>query len=118
MLELKTAAGNEPPIELGQVDLGLSDGDTEPLLLLLTNRNGYDLSEVRVGVEGRGAGAVQLAREEEGVPGSWSGEIIARAGLLPPNNTCRFFVRAVPDDSLKLGQQRFEFVVKSVAVVS
>lgn len=118
-LDLRTVSGQEPPIELGQVDIGLSDGDTEPVAIVLTNRDTFTLSEVRVSVEGEGAPAIRLAYpNDEGNPGVWhEGEIMVRAGLLPPNNSVQFWVQAVPVGDQELGSQRFEFVVKSVALV-
>lgn len=115
-LDLRTVTGELPPIMLGQVDIGLADEDTEPLLMVLTNRDTLDLSEIRVSTAGPGASAVQLARDLEG-PGEWTdGEIIALAGVLPPNRSCQFWARAVASDDVAVGDQSFEFVVKSVAV--
>lgn len=116
-IDLRTATGQEPPIELGQVDIGLADGDTDPVSIVLTNRNNYNLTEVNVSVEGEGARAIQLAYEnDEGQPGVWkNGSIMVRQGVLSSNDSVRFWVRAVPVDELELGSKRFEFVVKSIA---
>lgn len=116
-LDLRTASGSKPPIHLGEVDVGLSDGDTNPLLLVLTNRDNFSLSEIRVRTEGPAAHAVQLARDEDGKPGVWEPVIFARVGVLSSNNSCEFWVRARPSSGLKLGQQEFTFVVNSVAVI-
>lgn len=116
-LELATASGQKPTIDLGQVDLGVSDGDAEPVLMTVTNRDTLDLSEVRVSTTGPGANAVQLARDLDNAPGEWTGtEIIALAGVLPPNNSCQFWARAVRSDDVAVGSQEFEFVVKTTAV--
>src|SRR3954470_7219127 len=116
-IDLRTSTGQLPPIDLGQVDLGLSDGDGQERQLTVINRDTLDLSEIRVGVEGPGARAVQLARDLDGNPGTWTnGEIIALSGVLPPNNACRFWARAVRDDDIAVGWQEFAFVVKAVAI--
>src|SRR3954470_20160984 len=116
-IDLRTSTGQLPPIDLGQVDLGLFDGDGQERQLVITNRDTLNLSEIRVGVEGPGARAVQLARDLDGDPGTWTGgEIIALSGVLPPNNACQFWARAVRSDDIAVGSQDFEFVVKLVAV--
>lgn len=118
-LELRTATGQLPPIDLGQVDLGVADGDSELTQLMIFNREPIDLSEVRVHVDGPGASAVQIARDLDGHPGTWTGgEIIALAGVLTPNNACTFWARAIPSDDIAVGFQEFEFVVNTVLVRS
>ncbi len=116
-IELRTVSGSVPPIDLGQVDLGLNDGDGPETQMVLTNRYALDLSEVRVATEGPGANAVQLARDLDGNAGNWTdGEIIALVGLLAPNNSCHFWARAVKSSDIAEGNQSFEFVVKAVAI--
>lgn len=117
-VELRSTSGQHPPIALGQVDLGLDDGDADPIQLEIINRDTLDLSEVRVAIEGTGAPGVQLARDLDGFPGSWTdGEIVARAGVLPPNRSCQFWARAVRSEDIAVGNQRFDFVVKTVAIL-
>lgn len=117
-IELRSASGQKPPINLGQVDLGMADGNADAVQIVITNRDTLDLSEVRVSVEGTGARAVQLARDADGIPGEWvSGEIIARVGILPPNRSCEFWAKAVKSEDIAVGNQRFEFVVNTVVVM-
>src|SRR3954464_7114352 len=105
-LELRSVTGQLPPIDLGQVDLGMDDGDGPQTQILIFNREALNLSELRVRVEGPGARAVQLARDLDGNPGTWGGgEIIALSGVLPPNNACPFWARAVRDDDIAVGWQ-------------
>jgi hypothetical protein len=116
-LELRNGSGNLPPVDLGQVDIGLTEDSTDPVLMVVTNRDKFDLSEVRVRVDGPGAGAVQLARDVELRPQAWTnGEIIALTGMLTPNQSCQFWARAIADNSLELGEQEFEFVINAVAM--
>lgn len=106
-------SGPKLPIELGEVDIGLSNGDGEPVLLRLVNNDDLILTEIRVAVIGDGAAAVQLAQDHDGRPGGWSDdEIVARAGVLSPRHSCQFWSRAIVIDDLEVGQQDFEYLVK------
>lgn len=117
LIELRSESGMLPPIDLGQVDIGLTNGDTPALPIVVINRDKFDLSEIRVSTDGPGASAVQLARDLDQKPGVWTdGEIIALAGVLPPNRSCRFWARVIAEESLELGEQDFEFVINAIAI--
>lgn len=118
---LTTASGDRPPIHLGEVDLGFVDGIPEPLHLLLTNVTDRDLRDITVGTDGDGAEFIQLARDDNGVPGVWTaaGEsILVRADPLAPQGSVLFWVRVAQLNGLEVGNQEFEFVVNSVSVRS
>lgn len=117
MIELRSVGGGAPPIVLGEVDLGLTDGASDPMMLMLFNRDMRPRAEIRVSTRGNASSSVELARDLNGEPGNWEGDIIARAGVLQPNASCSFWVRAVPNETLKVGDQGFEFVVKSIAMI-
>lgn len=118
---LETVGGQRPPIHLGEIDIGFTDGTPDPMQLVLTNTTNRDLRDITVGTDGDGAAFVQLARDDGGEPGIWTaagGSILVRADPLVPSASVTFWCRLAQLSGLELGEEEFEFVVNSVSVRS
>jgi hypothetical protein len=117
---LSTVTGQRPPISLGEIDVGFED-TPEPMQLVLTNTTSKDLRDITVGLDGAGAVAIQLARDDAEGPGVWAapGEsVLVHPDPLVPSGSVRFWARITPPAGMDIGEREFEFVVNSVAVRS